>query len=134
MNLGLKNVQSRNWAPLIRELQERIDELAGAVDQNPNSVHDLDDIVIVDLDDNVVYENGVTFDNPIASTKFFDTVQEMIDFPTPWEVDRCTTLNYASGDGVVLHWVMCASPTLSDNGDSILASTTSYGYFIRAPQ
>ena len=99
-----------------------------------NAIKDNDGRPIKDNDGGPIYDNSSTKDNSRMPTRFFDTVEEMVAFETPWTLDRCVTLGYASGPSDLLHWVMVANPFIVPNQDTRLLSFQSYGIFVRIPQ
>lgn len=98
-----------------------------------NAIKDTDDSALYDLDGQAIYEPGDWLDNPIAPTRFFDTVDDMLaaDGVT---IDRAVTMNYSAGDGLRQDWVMMADPTLSDNASNIRETADGYGFMSRIGQ
>ncbi len=132
MNLGVKSVHSKNWSKVILEILERLDECV--VDSHiRNAIRDNDDVICLDLDGCPIYEPGTTIDNPVTSTAAFDTVEEMVAFERPWELDECVTLGWSTPTGPITFWKMVADDRIAATGDTILDSFESYGRFVKMP-
>lgn len=98
-----------------------------------NAISDTDTDPLYDIDGRALYEPGDVIDNPIAATRFFDTVGDMLDVDG-WTVDRAITRNYDAGDGLRQEWVMQADPSLAENTENIRQTNDGYGFMTRVAQ
>lgn len=104
------------------------EDIIAAIIKYPNAILDLDGSVVRDDDDDPVYENDAVRDNPIAATRFFVTVDEMLRADAK-KIDTAITLNWFPNDGNMQSWQMVADPKLVENGRDKLLSYDRWGIY-----
>ena len=140
MNLGVKSVHSRNWGPAIAELRGQIADLQLSVDDpahdHPNAIHDLDGVLVRDLDGKAVYEPGTPIDNPSRPTRHFRTVADMLASESgPWDRAMCHNWDESpAGTGILTEWVMVVGRSPGPVSENILLMNDGIGYAVRSPQ
>lgn len=140
MNLGVKNIHSRNWGPAIAELQAQIASLQLEVEDpahdHPGAVHDPDGVLVRDPDGRAVYVPNTPIDNPDRPTRHFRTVAHMLASQSgTWDRAMCHNWDdTTAGEGVITEWVMVVGRQPGTVGENIRLMDDGNGYAVRSPQ